>query len=428
MDGQETAVRSWSHEFGRRVLEVGYNLDLGHVGQRTACGQGHEAEFVAYRDKTFSSTMGPVELKRAYYHCSACAKGVVPKDRKLGLVDSTATPSLLKMICRVGLEEAFVPAREDLAVLADVEVSAKRVERATEAIGARAIEKMESELTALGAGVVLPALHEEKKPKILYCLADGTGVPTVAKETEGRKGKSEDGRARTREVKLGALFTQTSTDEEGWPIRDEATTSYVATMKPAEDFGLLLKGEAIGRGYQQAEVKVFLGDGSEWIWHIAEEHFPDAIQVVDLYHAKQNLHKLAKIAFPFPGQEREQWLRQALDNLDNGDLEMLLVSMRELQCRKTTTWIDEEALETAIAYFENNQERMSYGEHADAGLFVGSGVVEAGCKTVVAHRCKQSGMFWTLRGVGAVIVLRCLFLSGRWEELWGWRYRQMQAA
>jgi hypothetical protein len=340
MDSQETAVRSWSHQFGRRVLEVGYNLDPGHVGQSMPCAQGHEADFVAYRGKTFTSTMGPLELKRAYYHCPECEQGVVPKDRKLGLVGSTVTPSLLKMMCRVGIEEAFRAARDDLAVLAEVDVSVKRVERVTESMGTLAIEKTESELMALGEGAVLPALAEEEKPKILYGLADGTGVPTVAKETEGRRGKGEDGRARTREVKLGAFFTQTSTDEEGWPVRDDATTSYVATMKPAVDFGLLLKGEAIRRGYQQAERKVFLGDGSEWIWHIVEDHFPDAIQIVDLYHAKQNLNKLAKIAFPVPGQEREQWLAEALDELDDGDMEVLLSRMRELLDRATGIWVD----------------------------------------------------------------------------------------
>lgn len=110
MDSLETAVRSWSHDLGRRVLEVGFNLDLGHRGQRIACGQGHEAEFVGYRGKTFSSTMGLVELTRAYYHCAKCQRGMVPKDRKLGLVASTVTPSLLKMMCRVGIEEAFRPA------------------------------------------------------------------------------------------------------------------------------------------------------------------------------------------------------------------------------------------------------------------------------------------------------------------------------
>jgi len=78
-------------------------------------------------------------------------------------------------------------------------------------------------------------------------------------------------------------------------------------------------------------------------------------------------------------------------------------------------------LEREIGYFEKNKDRMRYNEFRRQGLFVGSGVVEAGCRTVIGQRLKQSGMHWTVKGANSIIALRCCFLSNRWEDFWEYR-------
>ena len=133
---------------------------------------------------------------------------------------------------------------------------------------------------------------------ILYVQMDGTGIPVVKKETLGRKGKTEGQPAHTREVKLGCVFTQTGWDEEGYAIRDLDSTTYTGAIETAEEFGKRIYLEAWNRGWSRAEKKVVMGDGAEWIWNLAEPYFPGAIQIVDLYHARQHLWELARLLHP----------------------------------------------------------------------------------------------------------------------------------
>jgi hypothetical protein len=222
------------------------------------------------------------------------------------------------------------------------------------------------------------------------------------------------------EVKLGCVFTPTKTDPKGRPIRDPDSTSYVAAIEPAEEFGLRLYTEAWRRGWSQARKKVVLGDGAVWIWNLADQHFPGAVQIVDLYHARQHIWELAAKLLPQDERGRKQWVVPRLQQLDQGEIEALARSLRELRP-------DNDKLAQQLAndaeYFERNAERMRYPRFRAQGLFVGSGVVEAGCRTVVGKRLKCSGMFWSVRGANAILALRCCRLSGRFEDYWESRSR-----
>jgi hypothetical protein len=250
---------------------------------------------------------------------------------------------------------------------------------------------------------------------ILYIEMDGTGIPVVQAETEGRTGKVDGQPAHTREVKLGCVFTQTTTDQEGRPVRDQDSTTYVAAIETAEAFGLRLYTEAWRRGWSRAHQKVVIGDGAIWIWNLAEQHFPGAIQIVDLYHARQHLWELAAKLFPAGDQARKRWTARCLARLNRGQIEALVKILRGLQ-------LADKELAKIVAneaeYFERNAERMRYPVFRVQRLFVGSGVVEAGCKTVIGARLKCSGMFWTVRGANAIIALRCCRLSRRFEDYW----------
>jgi Alcohol dehydrogenase transcription factor Myb/SANT-like len=158
-----------------------------------------------------------------------------------------------------------------------------------------------------------------------------------------------------------------------------------------------------------------MGDGAEWIWNIAEQHFPGAVQIVDLYHARQHLWDLAHKLYPNHEAEQNRWIMVHQNMLDEGRIEHLVTTLRSIDSASPEL---AEKIRTEAGYFDNNAKRMRYPEFRRQHLFVGSGVIEAGCKTVIGTRCKQSGMFWTVRGANAIIALRCCQLNGEFEDYW----------
>jgi hypothetical protein len=250
----------------------------------------------------------------------------------------------------------------------------------------------------------------------LYVQMDGTGVPVVKKETEGRKGKIEGQPAHTREAKLGCVFTQTAWDQEGYAIRDPGSTTYTGAIETAEEFGKRLYLEAWNRGWSRAQKKVVIGDGAEWIWNLADPYFPGAVQIVDLYHARQHLWELARKLYPNNEANQKAWIKiHQRRFLDKGKIEKLVTSLRSIQSTNSEV---ADKIRTEADYFQRNAERMRYPKFRQQHLFVGSGVIEAGCKTVIGSRLKKSGMFWTIKGTNAILALRCRHLNGRFEDYW----------
>ncbi len=413
LEASEMAIRAAMHEVGGLLLAKLLNCDGGgYRGMHIDCGQGHQAAFVDYRDKEVLTVLSPVAVRRAYYHCARCETGLLPKDRELDIVGTSLSPGVRRMMGRVGGKEAFDQGRGDLEALAGVVVPTKQVERVSEELGAQIESIWKQERKAIVSGKLAPLLPAVPK---LYIAIDGTGVPVVPREAEGHHGKDATGKAKTREAKVGCIFTQTSVDKEGYPIRDEGSTTYVGAIETAEVFGAHIYAEAVRRGRRQAQKVIVLGDGGPWIWGIATLHFPFATQIVDLYHAREHLADLGKIVYG-PGSEKaRQWTAARKTQLDEGDVEALVTSLKRLRPRERKIC---EEVRKAIDYFQTNKERMRYAEFRRQGLFVGSGVVEAGCKTLIGLRLKQSGMRWTVAGANAIIALRCCQLSGRWEEFW----------
>ena len=360
------------------------------------------------------TAVGPVELSRPYFLCPHCQKGQFPADQELDIVHTEFSPGVRRMQALVGQEGSFDHGREQLHRLAGLDVTAKSVERVAEAIGADIAIQQQREIDR-AVQLELPMILGEPVP-VLYVQMDGTGVPVVKKETVGRKGKLDGLPAHTREVKLGCVFTQTNWDEEGFAIRDPHSTTYTGAIENAGHFGKRLYVEAWKRGWSRAETKVVLGDGAEWIWNIAKEHFPGAIQIVDLFHARQHVCDLARKLYPNDQRQRNQWIGLHQKRwLDKGKISKLVESLRSIQ---TTDADLLEKLRTEAEYFATNAHRMNYPKFRKHHLFVGSGVIEAGCKTVVGHRLKQSGMFWTVNGANSILALRCNYLNGRFEDYW----------
>jgi hypothetical protein len=217
-----------------------------------------------------------------------------------------------------------------MKVLAGLEVTAKSVERTAEAIGADIAQGEQQEIRQ-AVQLDLPVIIGEPI-RILYVQMDGTGVPVVKKETEGRKGKTDGQPAHTREVKLGCVFTQTTWDAEGYAIRDSDSTTYTGAIETAEEFGKRIYLEAWNRGWRRAEKKVVMGDGAEWIWNLADLHFPGAIQIVDLYHARQHLWDLARKLHPNDTVNQKTWIKVHQKRLlDRGKIEKLVLSLRSTE-------------------------------------------------------------------------------------------------
>ncbi len=295
-----------------------------------------------------------------------------------------------------------------------IQLTVKRVERSAEAAGAAAAALISAEADAICSRQVIPAPPPEPVPDMLYIAIDGTGVPMVPAATRGRAGKAQDGRARTREIKMACLFTQTTLDDEGFPVRDPGSSTYLATFEPAERFSQLVDAEARRRGCQHIRQPVIVGDGAVWIWNIADQLFPAATQIVDLYHAREHVHGLATLATRLLRGSQPDWLAARLAELDAGDIPALLNAGRDL--RFTASLARER--DKALHYFETNAHRMRHKHFRALGMFVGSGTVEAGCKAIIGQRLKLSGMRWNIPGATGLATLRCQQASNRWEQIW----------
>lgn len=378
------------------------------------CACGSQARYKDTRLKPILTVLGPAKMRRAYYWCSRCRQGQFPADIAHDIEDTEYSPGVRRMLALVGSEcSSFDHGRQHMELLADLEVTVKAVERVTEAIGAD-IARRQQENIQRAMQLELPVAVGQAIQKI-YVQMDGTGLPMVAKETEGRSGKGADGRAHTREAKLGCVFTQTTTDEQGRPVRDDASTTYTGAIETAAEFSRRIYTEAHQRGWGRAQVKVVMGDGADWIWNICQEQFPGAIQIVDLYHARQHLWDLGGKLRPHDEKAKRRWVMAHQPLLDDGKIEKLVAKLRSLSPDHPELAV---AVRSEANYFERNAERMRYPKFRKLGLFVGSGVIEAGCKTVMGSRLKRSGMFWTVRGANAVIALRCCRYSRQFDDYW----------
>jgi hypothetical protein len=300
-------------------------------------------------------------------------------------------------------------------------VPTKHVERGAEALGREVAEDERC--------VLEPPVAEEGVAPTLYLGMDGTGVPVRKEELVGRSGKQPDGSAKTREVKLVTVWSAEGRDEEGTPVRDAGSISYSAAIESAAQkdtdetrsaFAARVEREATRRGFDRVARRAVLGDGATWIWNLADERFPDAVQIVDRFHVTQHLSDVAKSIYGATSDLARPWARARHDELDAGDIDAVLTALRVHAPH------DDEARK-CVDYVDRNRARMRYPAFRAAGLCTSTGVVEAGCKVAIGTRCKRAGMHWTVAGADAIIALRCCKLSGRFEEFWERRAQQRAA-
>jgi hypothetical protein len=346
---------------------------------------------------------GRFPVTRNYYYHAGKGQGHYAADAALGL-EVSYTPALAKLLCLEGADEqTYLKAERHLEQTGGISVSARQIQRVVQRVG-----------NAAQAWQERPAQPGSCDAPIMYVSADGTGVPMVPEELEGRRGKQADGTAKTRQVYLGCVFTQHRRDEEGHPVRDWESTTYVSSFKSSDEFGPCLRQEAIRRGMASAGEVVVLIDGAEGLRNLGKQNFKDCVQIVDFYHAVEHTGDVlsALIGKDHPDYKTRQhrWAKRLLKD----KVQVLIEeTLEECAGKPQAPKVEEE-----LGYFVRNVKRMQYGTFRANGYFIGSGVVEAGCKTVIGGRCKQSGMFWSESGAENILALRCIHNSRRLEEFW----------
>jgi hypothetical protein len=415
LEAVEHALRAAVLEAGAKVLEQ--LLEAVGVGRRETpvlcphCRAVMESKGV--QAKSVLTLLGWVGFSRSRFVCPRCGATRFPGDEALGVVDTSRSPGVQRLEARFGARETFKEVAEDLHLAAGIEVSAKDAERVAEQTG-EAVEQWTQrerrEQSRAGAEETEGSAFET-----FYVEFDGTGVPMVPKEVAGRKGKQPDGSAKTREAKLGCVFTQTVCDGEGRPMRDRASTSFAGAIENAEPFGWRLYDEAVRRGLYRARRVVTLSDGAEWAKNLAETHFPNAEHIIDFYHAAEHVARLTKLLYERNPKLLDAQLERWTTELYEGRGQTVIDQASALLPKDPNAMKD---ARKEIAYLIKNKDRMKYDEYRAEHLFIGSGVIEAGCKHLIGHRLKQSGMEWTVRGANAIIALRCAILSNRFEDFW----------
>ena len=355
---------------------------------------------------------GRFPLERDYYYHAGKDQGHSPVDAALGL-EVGYTPALAKLVCLEGADEpTYLKAERHLEQTGGIAVSARQIQRVVQRVGGSAQVWQER-----------PAQPGPCDAPILYVSADGTGVPMVTAELKGRRGKQADGTAKTRQVYLGCVFTQHRTDEQGHPVRDYEATTYVSSFQSIDAFGPLLRQEAIRRGMGSVGKVVVLIDGAVGLENMGRRCFKDCLQIVDFFHAMEHAGQVLEAWIGKAHPDYKKRLRHWAKRLLKDKVQALIQETRQ-QGAGTS---QEAAVEQALGYFVRNVNRMQYGTFRAAGLFIGSGVVEAGCKTIIGGRCKQSGMFWSESGAENILALRCIHSSRRLEDFWKYRLNEQAA-
>lgn len=414
----ETAARRGALAVAARAVARRLNADhTDYAGAQVPCRCGHPARYAGRRAKTFLTALGAMRLERAYYHCAPCGQGFCPRDRALGLAGASLSPAVTRMVGTVAALVSFAESSELLGTLAGLPVPAKQVERTAEALG--------REIAADEQQQVVPAAAADLAPT-LYLGLDGTGVPMRPEELVGRPGKQADGSAKTREVKLCTVWSAEGRDADGVPVRDAGSVSYSAAIERAamrdtettcSAFPQRVDREARRRGFERASRQAVLGDGAPWIWNIAGEYFPAAVQLVDRFHAQEHLSDVAKALYGTPNDLGDAWAKARHAELDAGRLHQIVAALAaQYRARRDTTKRAE--TRKCIGYLWTNRRRMRYPAFRAQGLCTSTAVVEAGCKVAIGTRLKRAGMHWTVRGANAIIALRCCKLSGRFEDFW----------
>jgi hypothetical protein len=365
----------------------------GYVGSQVTCSCGAVSKFKNHYPKRIVSLCGETTVRRSYYHCSSCGMGYIPLDAKLGLDGGCTSVGVRTKVGRLGAMIPFGDVSLELWLLCGIALSSNTAWRIAESMGERVKEeRSERERLVLSGDVKMP----DTTPGRLYIGIDGVHVPM-------RDGSYH-------EAKCGIVY-QTQEKDGKTKI---SNAKYMATLQRSAAFGDQVYALAFDQGVENANDLACLGDGATWIWNSFSLHYPDAVQILDYYHATEHLDDVAKAWYGEDSEKAKCWLEARECDLLSDCVEDVI--------RSIWSWhpTDEGAKDirrVELGYFEKNKDRMLYASLKANGYHIGSGLVESACKTIVTQRLKQSGMRWSEPGAESMVHLRSFLLSNRSADI-----------
>ncbi len=441
---EEQAVKT-SQAMGRGLLEGILNSRLREqrpeARREGSCG--HRQRLVGERPKELVTLLGKVTVVRPYYQCLPaadpeagrdCTHGEAPADERWGVQERRTTGGVQKLISYLSARLTFEEAAETLCRSVPIGMSGRQALSLMRPVGEALATAEDRQVKTLQAQAK-QARSQPQEPKPtkeierLYIELDGVlarmrrGSVPMEKEERQRKGDVY------REIKAGAVFRA-----ERGPKRSELapgvyvdtpaqdSVRYVARRTAKGGFDWLLYQLALQGGLEQAEQVVVVGDGAPWIWNLAAEHFPGAVQILDLYHAKEHVWDVAHAVFGRGTAAGTVWATHACSLLEQGQSEALVGAIQVLPPIPPEPGQARSIPERAVDYFTTNAARMRYPVFRAQGMHIGSGIAEAACKTIVSTRAKRSGMRWTPVGLDALLPLRTSVLNGAYDSLWEQEY------
>ena len=416
----EMAMRERLLEVGRSALK--YFLENADEKAETEieCACGGKLKYQRRRDATIWSVFDKVVYKRAYYAGCTCGKGLAPVDQRYGIEPGKVTSGLAHLIALIGVNHAFDEGRKCLKEFLLFEVSENTVRAETQKMG-ELQRQADAELVKETQDETSLQKREQSQqlvPDILYGSLDAAKVRI---EPRDEKEKALENRETWRDLKAGCWYEGEIVPNRQYSTRQKDTAQregvvlhaknqqYFCDIDKAEQFGKLLWATGCTVGADRARILVFICDGAVWIWNLIVHYFPNAIQIVDWYHAEDRLKRIAEEAFSNL-DERQAWLERVTEDLWQGRAELVIEACQPLAKKSNLA-------KQSLSYYSNNIERMRYAQFRASGFMIGSGIIESGCKQIVTQRLKLPGAQWTLDGAILTAKARAAWMSGHWQQL-----------
>lgn len=405
----EQGMRHILQEVGRQAL--GQVLEKSDpIEPSIRCSCNHKAVYRCRREGMVISVFGRVRYKRSYYICDHCRCGEKPLDNLLKIQPGEISQGLKPLLALLGIQTSFDEAAKLAQEFLLLDISDNSIRKAAQWMGQKqqALEQKWEKLSDWHHYMNDPARRKEKAPRRLYGSIDGVMVPTQAE---------------WRELKTVCWYGVSPISGRQWPTRYKERIGEIEGLKAtdiryhcdiqsAESFSNLLWATGCHYLADRAQELIFVCDGAKWIWRLVEENFPEAIQILDWYHAVEYLTPVAQALFKEVDKQTE-WLAIMKEQLWFSRTQVVIDICEALANEPCTS----EPAAKAATYFQNNLARMDYAYFRKQGYFIGSGTVESGCKQIGTMRLKRSGAQWLEDGARRVAKARAVWLSGQWHDV-----------
>jgi hypothetical protein len=446
LKGVEQEVLASMFALGRttleRIMQAQPETEEAPARREGACG--HDQRLVGMRPKQILTLLGAITMQRAYYQCRIppadqqqegtppCTHGEAPADTLWGIGQRRTSAGVQQQVSYLCASLTLEEAAAAFSRLFPLRMSARQALYLMQPVGEALAAAEQARVNALWEEAAQkrttpprPTSPSDERIERLYIQLDGVlarlrrGSVPLEPDEQQRRGDVY------REIKVGAVFAAKPGRERSelapgvWvdsPV--EGSLHYVSQRSALGDFGRRLYALALQGGLSRAKQVVVLGDGARWLWRLVEEHFPGAVQIVDVWHAQEHVWEVAQAVFGRTTPEGVAWAKQGCTWLVQGEIEALVQAIAALPPVAPPPGQTKSVPEQAMGYFTTNAQRMRYPALRAQGMQIGSGIAEAACKTVVSTRAKRAGMRWTPAGLDALLPLRTAVLNSSFDAFW----------